>query len=213
MKGVTFGNYHSFSDFFLLLKSKEIEAAQPKVNEIEIEGADSSLDFTDYFGEVKFEKRELKFEFQTIVPVKEFMNLFSKIQNAVQGKKLKIILDDDPDFYYLGRVAFDKWRTDKNIGKITAICTCEPYKYRIRNTIIKKDVSESVVIACPNLKKSVVPIITTTDACQIEFNNNIYQLVDSGVYEVPEIEFKEGNNLLRVTGKTTITVEYQEGGL
>ena len=43
MKGVKFGNYHSYNDWGLILSSKEIKAPKPKKIEIEIEGSDGFL--------------------------------------------------------------------------------------------------------------------------------------------------------------------------
>lgn len=40
MKGVTFGSYHSFNSWGLILQSKEIKAPKPKINQIDIEGGD-----------------------------------------------------------------------------------------------------------------------------------------------------------------------------
>lgn len=103
MKGVTFGTYHSYDDFSLILKSKEIAAPKTKTVKIDIEGADSAIDLTEFFGEPKYEDCTHKFQFSTIVPQNEFLTLFSTIKNAIHGKKMRIILDGDPLFYYVGR--------------------------------------------------------------------------------------------------------------
>ena len=48
MKGITFGNHHSYDEWGLVLKGKEIQAPEPKVQKIEIEGGDGFLDLTDF---------------------------------------------------------------------------------------------------------------------------------------------------------------------
>ena len=212
MRGVKFGNFHSYDDFSLILNSKEIEAPSAKTETVEIPGADGVLDLSEYFGEVRYNNRKLSFEFSTIVPQSQFLNLFSEIQNEIHGKKLKIILDDDPDFYYYGRVTLDKWKADKNIGKISIDCDCEPYKYKLYETQIVNTVEYSATLVYKNLRKSVVPTISLSADAQITFENTIYSM-SAGTYTSSEILFKAGNNLLIVTGNTTITVKYQEGGL
>lgn len=54
MKGITFGQYHSYRDFGLVLGSKEVAAPNVKTVKIDIEGADSALDLTEFFGEPKY---------------------------------------------------------------------------------------------------------------------------------------------------------------
>ena len=132
MIGVKFDNFHSYYDFSLILSSKKIGIPQPKTELLEVPGADEMLDFTEFFGDVKYDNRKLEFEFTTLVPQSEFMQLFSIIQNALNGKRMKIFLDEDSDFYYSGRISVKEWLADKSIGKITIECDCNPYKLKLK---------------------------------------------------------------------------------
>ena len=214
MKQVHFGNYHSYVDFSLILSSKTIEAPEPKTESVEVPGSDGIIDLSDYFGEIKYKNRSLTFEFTAApqIKLKDFLTLFSKIQNAIHGKRLKIVLDDDPDFYYIGRVSVNEWKTDKNIGKITVECDCEPYKYKLNPTVIALNVVKSADYTYTNLRKTVVPTITADAEMQITFNRNTYS-ISPGVYTIPEIAFSAGNNIISYAGTGNVIVEYQEGGL
>lgn len=108
MKGVKFWNFHSYNDFGLILSSKEIGSTEPKIIKIEVEGGDGVLDFTEYSGETKFKNRSLTFHFSRKNVLSNFMTLFSEVHNALHGKKMRIILDDDPNFYYVGRITDDR---------------------------------------------------------------------------------------------------------
>lgn len=134
MKGVKFGNYHSYDDFGLILSSKEIGSPEPKIIQIEVEGGDGVLDFTEFAGETKFKNRPLTFHFSKPQILSDFMNVFSAVHNAIHGKKMKIILDDDPGFYYVGRIKVNEFKSDANIGLITVECDCDPWKYKINKT-------------------------------------------------------------------------------
>ena len=213
MNGVLFGDVHSYDDLSLILTSKEIESPEPKTDTLDVPGSDGEEDFTEYFGSVKYKNRKIKLEFSTIVPRNEFLELFSTIQNKLHGLKKRIILDDDPDFYYVGRLTCDKWKANKRIGTITIEANCEPYKYKLNETMITAAIgTESVDIPCGNLKRNVIPTLVLDAAMQIEFNDTTYSL-SSGTYQIPEIEFVEGINVLTVTGAGTITVTYQEASL
>lgn len=210
MKGIQFGNYHSWKDFSLILNSKSIGSAEPKTASVEIPGTDGEKDLTEYFGETKYKNRKLSFDFTTIIPKNEFLDLFSTIQNALQGQKIRIIIDDDPDFYYVGRCTVSPWKANKNIGTITVDCDCEPWKYRHRITVRKIPSGEYTTILS-NMRKSVVPTFITNGASQITFNGTTYN-VGIGSYKIPEIVLREGNNLISFNG-AEMNVEYQEGGL
>ncbi len=136
MKGIMFGNYHSWNDFQLILASKTIGTPSPKTETIDIPGGDGVLDLTEYFGEPKYGNRKLSFEFSSVVIPEDFMSLFSMVQNALHGKKMKITLDDDPGWYYIGRISVSEWKVDRNIGKLTIDCDCEPYKYKLEKTVV-----------------------------------------------------------------------------
>lgn len=215
MKGITFGDLHSYKDLSLILTSKTIGSPQAKTNTVDIPGGDGSIDLTDYFGEIYYYNRTLTFEFSTIIPQKDFLELFSKIQNALHGKKIKVILDEDDEFYYYGRISVDEWKSNKRIGKIVIEVDAEPYKYKVYKTSIIQDVSGTAEAVLVNLKKSVVPKITTTSDVTIVLGNTEFTL-GAGTYEpenIPEFILKEGNNIITITGTSIVTFEYQEGEL
>jgi phage-related protein len=215
MKGITFGNQHSYNDLKLILTSKEIGSPEVKIRKIDIEGADSSLDLTDFFGEPKYEDVTHKFDFSTIVPQAQFLSLYSTVKNALHGKKMRIILDDDPLFYYLGRVKVLPFTNEKNIGHISIECECEPYKYKAAKTVVSRAVSGTQAIILTNGRKRAVPEvrIEASSSIRIEYQgSNIWDL-GSGSYTLPELELVEGENTVTVTGTGTVTFTWQEGNL
>lgn len=215
MNGITFGTLHSYNDLHLLLTSKEIGSPEAKVRTIDIEGADGSLDLTEFFGEVKYENVTHKFDFATIVPQGEFLSLYSTVKNALHGKKMRIILDGDPLFYYLGRLKVSSFTNEKSIGHISIECDCEPFKYKLDNTVVSRAVDGTEAIILTNGRKRAVPEvrIETDGGIRIEYQgSNIWDL-GSGSYTLPELELWEGENIVTVTGKGNITFTWQEANL
>lgn len=214
MKGITFGQYHSYRDFSLILGEKEIAAPKVKTVKIEIEGADSALDLTEFFGEPNFEDVTHKFQFSTIVPQSEFLTLYSTIKNAIHGKRLRVILDDDPDFFYIGRCFVSSFTSAKGVGTISIEADCEPWKYKAEETTVTQTVSGEDIIVLANIRKRVVPVVTITaeSSLHIVFGSNIWDL-GSGSYTLPELELTAGENTVAVTGTGTIAFAYQEAGL
>lgn len=212
MKGVTFGNYHSYDDFNLFLSQKRIGSPSPKTEYVDIPGGDGVLDLTDFFGETKYNNRQLSFDFSTNVPQSQFMELFSAIQDAIHGKKMNIVIDEDSGWYYTGRITVSEWKADKTIGMITVDCECEPYKMKIDETVITKSVSGATSIILSNSRKTVVPKVTLDSEMTIAFGQYSGKF-SAGTYIIPSLRLKEGTNTLTVTGSGTITFTYMEGGL
>ena len=215
MKGVSFHGFHSYSDFHLLLTGKEIGAPEVKRHTIDIEGADGELDYTDFFGEPKYANVQHQFTFESIRPRNEQLQQFTDIKNKIHGKKGRIILDDDPSFFYVGRCYVSKYTNEKNIGKISVDCDCEPYKYKLTETVVTRAVDGAEDIALTNARKRAVPLVTirTDTSMGIVYGaDHIWELA-AGSFMLPELELVEGDNLVTVTGKGTITFTWQEGVL
>lgn len=215
MKGVYFDNLHSYKDFILVLSGKEIGAPAVKEQRLDIPGADGFLDLTDFFGEPKYEDVKHKFEFTTIVPQNTFLTQYSMIKNAIHGKKMRIILDDDPLFYYVGRCFVSGFTSEKGIGTVDVECVCEPYKYRIEKTVVTQAVNGTASITLTNGRKRAVPLITiqTDTSLNITYGQGLIWDLGAGSYTLPELELTHGANTVTVIGAGTITFEWTEGDL
>ena len=215
MKGVSFHGYHSYRDLHLLMTGKEIGAPEVKRHTVDIAGADGELDFTDYFGEPKYLNVQHRFTFESIQPRNEQLQQFTTIKNAIHGKKGRIILDDDPSFFYVGRCTVSKYTNEKNIGKITVECDCEPYKYKMAETVVTRAVSGVEDITLTNARKRAVPLVTiqTNTSMTLVYNVDNVWTLSAGSYMLPELELVEGDNFVTVTGTGTVTFRWREGEL
>lgn len=183
-----------------------------KSNKIGIPGGDGSIDLTDFFGEPKYEDVQHKFEFTTIEPQSDFLSQYSQVKNAIHGKKVRIILDDDPTFFYLGRCYVSSFTSAKGIGTIRVECECEPYKYKLNKTVVTQAVSGTKSITLTNARKRAVPEIKTTAAMTIAFGEGIWT-PSAGTFTIPELELVEGDNHVTVTGVGNITFTWTEGSM
>lgn len=114
------------------------------------------------------------------------------MQNDYQGKKVNIILDDDPDYHYIGRISLNYSRK-KNVYEITIKADCEPYKMKNAKTVYS--ILGTGHINLPNGRKSVVPTITTVGDTQLMYKGNTFN-VSKGQWVIPEIELTSGINLV-----------------
>lgn len=212
MKGVSFLGYHSEKDLNLLLTGKEIGAPEVKRQTIDVAGADGELDFTDFFGEPKYANVQHQFTFESIRPRNEQLQQYTDIKNKIHGKKGRIVLDADPSFFYVGRCSVSKYTNEKNIGKITVTCDCEPYKYKMTKTVVTRVIDGTETVSLTNGRKRAVPTITTTSDMTLSFGGGTWTN-RAGTFSIPELELVEGDNIVTVTGKGTISFTWQEGDL
>lgn len=212
MKGVSFLGFHSYKDLHILMTGKEIGSPEVKRQTIDIEGADGELDFTDFFGEAKYMNAQHRFDFESIQPRNEQLSQFTDIKNKLHGKKGRIILDDDPSFFYVGRCFVSSYKGEKGIGRISIDCDCEPYKYRMEKTVVTRAIDGTETVNLTNGRKRAVPTITTTSDMTISYGEGIWTN-RAGTFIIPELELVSGENLVTVTGTGTITFTWQEGDL
>lgn len=131
MHGVTFGNKHSYRTWRLMLKKRpEISPPVPKYKLIQVPGTNVVLDLTERLtgGETKYEPRTIRCEFCVVGGRQKWPAVYSAILNEIHGKRLQIIMDDDPNYYYIGRVAVDQWASEEVTATIVITAEVEPYK-------------------------------------------------------------------------------------
>ena len=213
MNGVKFGDKHSITDWDLLMTSKNIGNAEPKILTVEIPGSDGVKDLTEAFGEVNYNNRILTFNFDLFQSPSNWWTLEENISKYLHGKKLKIILDQDPNYYYLGRCKITNFSNDYTVAHLTIEGDCEPYKYKLSETSVENTVTAGTTYTYSNSYKSVIPTLVLSAAMTLEFKGNTYSL-SAGTHKVLDIKFVEGNNSIKVTaGSGNLTVKYQEGTL
>ena len=214
---VLFGNYDSFEDFSLILSRYTLEEPEAKTEYIDIEGADGELDITEYFGFVPFKSRKATFEFQTKLKGQDFYDMFETISNAINGKRLNIIIYRDEYFYLDGRIKMNEYKSNEKIGSVIIEATCQPYKMEVRETLYTFTLTGGTIEATlTNLKKYVSPkvdvVATAGNNVNITFNNETFSL-SNGSWTIPELVLKEGNNIITLSGVGTITFSYRKGKL
>lgn len=221
MNGVRFDTKHSHDDLDLILSSKIIGSPSVKTTTVDIPGADGVLDFTEFFGEPKYNNRTLTFEFRSIKAFSEQLAQDSSVKNALHGKKMKIILDDDPNHYFYGRVSVGNWENENNIGKVTITCDCEPYKRKqtvTTTTFTASKTAQIGTITNPG-RMTVVPTVEVSASTEgeevsvaLQFDEGSISL-GAGMYTLDNFALKQGAHTIQYSGTGTIKFTFREGEL
>lgn len=216
-RGTDFGGVHSYRDLHLVQAKVDIEPAKPKTNFIDIPGADGSKDFSESpAGRVVFKTRKITWTFK-LYPGDDWAAKRTQVSNAINGRSCKITLDDDPDYYYLGRVAVDKYASDSILHTITVTAICQPYKlYHVVWSSIEVDLTTTdrlLTIQCGRM--STVPTFTATAPTVLTWEGSTYTIA-AGSHKVLDIMLTEGNNYVSartVSGTGKIKYSLQRGEL
>ena len=197
-------------DYGIFLKTYDVTPPKAKIYRVQLEGADGSLDFTEWAGRgnVLYETRVVTVE------LRDLNDKSSKIRNAMLGRKTKITFSDAPDWYYDGRCDEIQSATRKHVTDMTLKFTCKPYRFAHQMTYVSKTVSTSERFALRALRAPVVPIInvqgTGTVSATITVNGVEYQLVAGDNTNVPvKVTDTAQYRTVVNTGSNDITVTFR----
>lgn len=141
---ITFGDKNTWDDWHLISKVRpSFEAPAPKLKYVEIPGASEKLDFSEALtGYPLYENRTGTFEFTVLNSLDEvytpWQELYSSMMEYLNGKRMRAILEDDPNYFYEGRFAVEKYQAGSSQSDPRAIISIKydvgPYKWSIRDS-------------------------------------------------------------------------------
>lgn len=215
-RGTDFGGIHSDFDLRLIQRKVEVQPAEPKLNLIEIPGADGFKDYSEMpAGRVTYKPRKIIWTF-ALYPGESWDEKHSEVSGKLNGISCRITLDTDPDYYYQGRLVVAKYNIDRTLRQIVVEATCQPFKMKHMETTDTMAVGTSYkTLLLWNSRKPVIPTITVTVPTTIQWKGDTYALA-AGTHKVLGIQLQEGENELQAKtdgGTGTLTVTYQEGAL
>lgn len=127
---ITFGNKNTWDDWHIISSSRPVLATPPpKTNFINIPGGDGELDMSESpAGRPTFGSRKGSLEFIVMNGYQPWIDLYTTILNYLHGKRMKLVMEDDPNNYYMGRFAVNEWKSNADNSTITIDYVIDPYK-------------------------------------------------------------------------------------
>lgn len=143
---VTFGDKNTWDDWGLVSEERPfIAPPTPKTNYVEIPGASSELDFSEELtGYPTFNNRTGSLDFiitdQYISEqTQRWRHKYSEIMSYISGRRLKMILEDDPDYFYEGRFYVENYTPGSSVSesfsKITINYNLGPYRWTLKDSL------------------------------------------------------------------------------
>ena len=214
LNDVIFNNEKSaYYDWNIVLTKAEIPLPTPKTSTVDIKGADGVLDLSEVLtGDILYNNRPIKLTFEMMDDT-DYWDLMTKISNYLHGQKIKFTLNNDEDYYYIGRATINQWECVKRKGKIVIQVDCEPYKYAVIETVRTVNViNQTKTVILSNSRKRVCPTLTVTGTITLTINGVDYNLAE-GKQQLINFRLVEGNNTIKVSGNGTLTISYRQGAL
>jgi hypothetical protein len=204
---------------------------------IDIPGMDGRLDATQALdGIVHYKDRDYEQDFLIVDPEADWHSIYSNLLNYLHGRKMKAVFDDDPLWYYEGRLSVGEPKADEAGYIIIPIeGTLKPYKYSVIDSTDENwlwdpfDFENGVIRVYKNLlidgpttitvigsQMPVVPTIRVVsengDGMRVTFNGVTYQLVD-GSNRIPAMTIEGHEYDLVFDGLGFVSIYYREGSL
>lgn len=231
---INIGDKNTWDDWHIVPSSRPLIAA-PKVKTsfVSLPGGDGGLDLTEVLaGRPTYERRTGSWEFIVMNDYGDWASRYSEIMAYLQGKEYSIIFDDDPEYYYRGRLAVNEWRSEAYWSRIVINYNVDPYKrntdgfgtnwlwdpfnfetgiiqdYRrlyVSGTLSFNYVNDSMIDS--------VPVITSSvNTMKMDFNGHRYNL-NKGPNTFANVVFVPGENPISFTGNGIISIENIGGRL
>lgn len=130
MQGVDFGGKHSWWDWHLILSEHPIASPpKPKTKLVDVPGADGSIDLSEILtGRITYEMRTVTCRFVMGGSREAWHYRLEDIMQHLHGRTVKIVLDHDPDYYWLGRAEVKEWNPGQTVAELTIAAKVQPYK-------------------------------------------------------------------------------------
>lgn len=137
-RAATIGGFHTWRDFHAVIQNSDIVGSPtPNTNYVDVPGGNGHIDLTEALtGDVTYSNRTLTFELAMKTMPSLWPQITNKIYNALHGKAVQVILDEEPSHYFYGRVTVESAARSQIAGQVVLSVDCEPYRYEIQETSV-----------------------------------------------------------------------------
>jgi phage-related protein len=210
---IRFGTKWARADYGLIVAPYAIPMPEPQTNFVEIPGRDGSLDLSEAFGTVRYADRIIPLTLYVRAP---FGALVSAFAADVHGRRMHVIFDRDPTYYFDARVTVDDVERQAGYCELSLECRAKPYKLEHFETTITVLPTGAATATLTNTRMPVVPVITVSAEMSLAFTiaGLVYTInLSAGAHIVPSLVLMEGDTEVEITGTGSMTFSYRKGAL
>ena len=213
MSDIRFGTKWARADYGLIVAPYAITMPEPQTNFVEIPGRDGALDLSEAFGTLRYADRIIPLTMYARAPFDALISIFAA---DVHGRRMNVIFDRDPTYYYDARVTVEDVERHTGHCELSLECRSKPYKLEHFETAITVLPTGSATATLTNARMPVVPTITVSAGMTLTFTiaGVVYMInLTVGTHVVPSLVLMEGDTEIGITGTGSITFTYRKGAL
>lgn len=128
-----FKGVNTWDDWHLIPSSRPtISNPEVTTNYLTVPGMNGSIDATEMLtGDIVFGDRSGSIDFYVANDYEDWKEIRKNIASLLHGKQARMVLEDDPLYYYEGRFIFKEWKSEPQFSRVTIDYHLRPYKYSI----------------------------------------------------------------------------------
>lgn len=229
----TLNGKHTYYDYGLYVtNTNPVAPPTPKTQFIEIPGRNGDLDLTEALtGYTVYNNRTITLKLGGKKNPEMWPTFVRIFMNEIHGKKVKLVFDDEQEYYYIGRAAVNAdYNRSHEIATFSVTVNAEPYKYSITDTtepwfwdsfsfidgIIQEyadlTVDGRLDYTVVGSEMPVIPEFIVTDSLQMIFAGKTYELSE-GTNKIYDVVLLDQEYKLTFIGTGTVTIKYRRGRL
>ena len=213
MSDIRFGTKWARADYGLIVAPYAIPMPEPQTNFVEIPGRDGTLDLSEAFGTIRYADRVIPLTLYARAP---FDVLISSLAADVHGRRINVIFDRDPTYYYDARITVEDVERHAGYCELSLECRAKPYKLEHFETTITILPAGNATATLTNTRMPVVPTITVSAEMTLTFTiAGVGYTINlaAGSHIVPSLVLTDGETKIDITGTGSITFTYRKGAL
>ena len=213
MSDIRFGTKWARADYGLIVAPYAISMPEPQTNFVDIPGRDGALDLTEAFGTVRYADRIIPLTLYARAP---FDTLISAFASDVHARRMNMIFDRDPTFYYDARMTIEDVERHWGYCELSLECRVKPYKLEQFETAITVLPAGTGTVTLTNTRMPVVPSINVSAEMTLTFTiggKDYVVLLSAGTHVIPSLVLMEGETEIGINGTGSITFSYRKGAL
>lgn len=237
--------YDTWDDFHLIPTARPIlSLPTPNTKFVSIPGRKDPIDLTEYLtGHSTFGNRTGSWSFFTDVDYVEqrlggWVAFDKRLRSLFHGHVGKIVLLDDPSYFYTGELTMGQWQTGDDRSTVTISYDLYPYKKDLSSTMElwkfdEFDFRDGVIMYLKDMevngsrdvkvygsRERISPHISGSSGLVVyKYENNSWvnygnvptKSIASNDSIIPRLVIDYGENLLRFTGTGSVTIDYRRG--
>lgn len=214
---VIFDSYISSDDFHLLLYKEADKTPDQVRSSVTIPGMHGKLDMTYALtDEPIFSNRNVTYSFyiDEMYGADDYQHVIDDMRKKLHGHEMIVKPSSHPGWHLKANVSVGDYDIEDDTGTVNVTCDC--YPFYLKNSVTTRSYTvendETHEFAIMNSAMWAVPEITTTASMTVEMNG-ISVTLSSGTTKNAGLVIRGGSNMIKVTGKGTVTLKWQEGML